>query len=288
MGWFDRFVANLGNIAKDAADADAKILQAWRKYLDSVPEKEKIIHGSIIDVSQLKGILRTELVDLEEDEEAEIEVINDLISLSHEYRLRVAHRLTQTLDYAERKYEYVYSLVQQIHSIIKREFHLASALEKEGGDRAQLIGLFQKQIELELLIIKKINDLNERHDRNRFHELFMDLVRGEQAIKRLSEREQKLLQKMKARSERIDNSLLNRWGAKVLELLEERVHEAEAQGLLGYNPDMDFEFVNQSMFECLVKDVILSLRKKLPSEAAINAFVHDFREWFNNRGLKEE
>ena len=36
----------------------------------------------------------------------------------------------------------------------------------------------------------------------------------------------------------------------------------------------------------------LSLRqenaKGLPSEAAIKVFVHDFREWFNNVGLKDE
>lgn len=297
MGWLDRFIGNLGNIAVDAADADAKILEAWQKYFDSVPEKEKFVHGVLIDVSRLKELLRTELVDLEEDEEAEIEVIRDLVSLGHGYRIRSVHRLTQTLDYAERKYEYVYSLVQQIHSIIKREFHLACALEREGSDRAQLIGLLQKQVEVELLIIKKINDLNERHDRNRFHELFMDLARGEQIIRRLSEREHRLLQKMKQRSDRINDSLLNRWGERVMEQLEERVHEAETQGLLGYSPDMDFEFVNQSMFEGFVREVVLSIRqenakrnkkKGLPSDAAIKAFVHDFRQWFNNRGLKDE
>ena len=298
MGWLDRFLHNTGKIGEDAKDADSKIQEVWKKYFDSVHEKEKIVHGIVVDVSRLKELLRTELADMDEDVKAEIEVVNDLVSLSHEYRIKVADRLTQTLDYAERKYEYVYSLVQQIHSILMREFHLATGLQKGWeGDHPQLIVLLQKQVELELLIIKKINDLNEKHGPNRFHELFMDLARGEQIIQRLSEREQRLLRKMNERSNRIEESLLNKWGARVMQELEERVHNAEAQGLIGYNPDMDFEFVNQSMFEDFVREVIVALRqenakgnrrKGVPSDAAIKSFVHDFRQWFNSRGLKEE
>src|SRR3989338_1369266 len=297
MGWLDRFLHNNGKIGEDAKEADVKIQEAWKKYFDSVPEKEKIVHAVVVNVVRLKQLLRTELVDLEEDEEEEAEVMLDLASLSHDYRIKSAHRLTQTLDYAERKYEYIYSLVQQIHSVIRREFHLASSLQRAGSNSPKYVIHLQKQVELEILIIKKINELNEKHGPNRFHELFIDLAKGEHIIKSLSERERRLLQKMSERSARIDESLLNKWGARVVQELEERVHEAEAQGLIGYNPDMEFEFVNQSMFEDFVKEVILSIRqenakgnkkKGLPYDAMINSFIHDFRQWFNSIGLKEE
>ena len=297
MGWLDRFLHNNGKIGEDAKEADVKIQEAWKKYFDSVPEKEKIVHAVVIDVVRLKQLLRTELIDLEDDEAEEAEVMLDLASLSHDYRIKSAHRLTRTLDYAERKYEYIYSLVQQIYSVIKREFHLASSLQRAGSNSPKYVIHLQQQVELEILIIKKINELNEKHGPNRFHELFIDLAKGEHIIKSLSERERRLLQKMSERSARIDESLLNKWGARVVQELEERVHEAEAQGLIGYNPDMEFEFVNQSMFEDFVKEVILSIRqenakgnkkKGLPSDAMINSFIHDFRQWFNSMGLKEE
>ncbi len=130
MGWLDRFLHNNGKIAEDAISADSKIQEAWKKYFDSVPEKKKLVHAVAVDVVILIGLLRTELADLREDEEEAGEVLVDLASLSHDYRIRAAHRLTQTLDYAERKYEYVYSLVQQIYSIIQREFHLAYLLQR--------------------------------------------------------------------------------------------------------------------------------------------------------------
>ena len=232
MGWLDRFIGNLGHIGQDAAEADSEILGAWKKYIESIPEKEKIIHSAVIDLLILKNLLRTELVDLEDDEKAKIEVIKDLDSFSHDHRIKSAHRLTQALYYAERKYDYVYSLVKEIYSAIKREFHLASALGKQENDRTKLLIHFQEQVELEITIIRKINEINEQHGPNRFHELFMDLARGEQFIKKLNVREHWLLRKMKARSDRIDESLLNQWGARVIQQLEDRVHEAEAQGLL--------------------------------------------------------
>ena len=40
MGWLDRFLHNTGKIGEDAKDADSKIQEVWKKYFDSVHEKE--------------------------------------------------------------------------------------------------------------------------------------------------------------------------------------------------------------------------------------------------------
>jgi hypothetical protein len=313
MGILDRFFGSQESIASVANIANKRIIRAFKKYLDTIPEKQRIINAAIINIQRLKELLNTELVDLKVDENAEMEVIRDLKVLRNKYPFNAADKLYQTLRYAERKYEYILGLILQIHSILKNEFHLVSALERNLDDRPNLIELLRERVELEVKILKNIAEIDRINGAGTFSRLFLDFIKSRRKIQQWSAREKRLihsmiwyvafrnkrlLKSMNYKSDKLDMSLFNVWGKKVNESLERAVGDAVAKGLMDYNSDADFEFVNKSMFEDLVREVAIAVRneeakalgrnkvKGAPSKRMVEAFVHDFRQWFNSEGLR--
>ena len=315
MGILDRLFGSPEEVASIASVADSRIKRAFKKYFDTVPEKQRIIGAIIINIPRLKELLNTELVDLKEDENAEMEVIRDLNALRHSIHFNIADKLYQTLRYAERKYEYIIGLILHIHSILKNEFHLASALEKSSNDSSEIIQHLRGQVELEVKMLKNIDEIDRSNGSGTFSRLFSEFIRGQMIMKQWSAREkrliksmiwyiaprnERLLQKMNYKSDNLPySSLFNAWGLKVKESLQQVVDNAVAKGLMDYNTDADFELVNKSMFEDLVRDVAIAIRneearalnrhriKGAPSKRMLEVFVHDFREWFNSEGLRE-
>ena len=273
-----------GSSESVAEDIEAESLQKkWKEYLSTVPKKKAIIErfkGDLKDQQELKRLLTLELVDISDEEKEESGLISDLEALEHSEKIKRVHKLEQCLGYAETKYEYVYQLLHHVHSILRSQIHLLKNLA-DSKKPEKIIEHLKAQLELEIEIIKKIEQIGT------FHDLFLALVRGEQIIKGMDEREKRLLKKMERGMSKIFSNekkegVAYEWAMDVFDGIEDKVHEAVAEGRLDYHPDMDFEFANRPEFVDLVRECIQRLKKKDVSEQMINVFVHLFREWYNH------
>jgi hypothetical protein len=192
------------------------------------------------------------------------------------------HKLEQCLGYAETKFEYVYRLLHQLHSILKSQMHLVLKLQAGSKDAEKLISHIKSQFELESELLNKIEKIET------FHSLFLALIKGEHIIKTMDDREKRLLKKMqkgigKIFSNEISEGITYEWAMTVFNAIEDKVHEGVANGMFpSYHPDIDFEFANRPEFFNLVRESIQNLRKRKVSEQMINVFVHLFREWYNH------
>jgi len=305
MGVLDRLVGSTERIAIDAEISDEKIIAAWKQYFETF-SKKKIIIGRLKiefnfqkDVQELRGLLLLGLVDVPNEEREESELISDLESIEHSKKIKRVHRLEHCLGYAETKYEYVYGLLRQLHSILKFQIHLVQKMIVGSNNPEKLISHLKSQLELELEIIKKIEKIET------FHNLFLTLVKGEHIVKSMDSKEKKLLSRMQKGMDQIFSNngqkfITYEWTMAVFDAIEDKVHEGVANGMFpGYHSDIDFELVNRPEFVHLVREKIYALkgphqeinivtgktfdtRQRKVSEQMINIFVHLFREWYNH------
>ncbi|MFC1722730.1 hypothetical protein ACFL0V_01195 [Nanoarchaeota archaeon] len=287
MGLLNHLFSSTESIAREIELDDKSILKKWDEYLATVPKKKAVIGRLKIDsnlqndLKELKKLLILELADISDEEKEESELISDLELIEHSQKVKRVHKLEQCLGYAETKYEYVYRLLHQLHSILKSQMHLVEKLLAESKHTERLISHIKSQFELELGIIKKIERIKT------FHDLFLALAKGEHVIRTMDVREKRLLKEMQNEFSRVFSNDLTEgityeWAMTVYDAIEDRVHERVADGMLHYHPDVDFEYVNRPEFVDMVREAIHYLGKKDVSEQMINVFVHLFREWYNH------
>jgi len=288
MGLLNHLFGSTESIAKEIEADEEVIIKHWKQYLGTIFKKKDIIAKLHLDIDfqrnlqELKRLLELELVDISSEEKEESEIISDLESIEHSQKVRRVHKLEQCLGYAETKFEYVYRLLHQLHSILKSQIHIVITLQVGAKDVEKIISHLKSQLELELEILNKIEKIET------FQSLFLALIKGEHIIRTMDAREKRLLKKMqtgisKIFSNEIDSGITYEWAMAVFNAIEDKVHEGIANGMFpGYHPDIDFEFANRLEFVDLVRESIQSLRKRKVSDQMINVFVHLFREWYNH------
>jgi len=257
-------------------------MREWRQYISTVPEKKNLANSISIDVVRLNELLKIGLDDSRSEEKKDAEIIKDLRSIKHDQRIARVNRLQEVLDHALSKYRYVYSLLDQIYNALLREYSLARAIAKNNSD-IKLIRHLREQIDLELLIIKKVNEMNREHGPGTFARLFSDLARGEAIIKTLDRVGRIHFERM-SKGYPSEGSIIEKWMNIVTEAIEGWVEEAVADGTLLDNKFRDHGFVNSPLFDELVRDTIQSLRpgKRVP-ERMVQIFLEDYRQGFNER-----
>lgn len=288
MGLLNHLFGSTESIAKEIELDEEEAIRNWKKYLKTISKKKEVIERLRVDknfqsdLQDLKELLELELIDLSNEEKDESELIADLETIKHSQKIKRVQKLEQCLGYAETKYEYVYGLLRQLSSVLQNQLHLVKALQEKSKDIKQLLSHLKLQLELELKVLKQIEEIKT------FHNLFLALVKGEHIIRSMDSREKRLLQKMqkgisKIFLNEIKEGVTYEWTMTVFNAIEDKVHEGVANGMFpGYHPDIDFEFANRSEFVELVMETIQGLRKRKVSEQMINAFVHLFREWYNH------
>ncbi|MBI2559253.1 hypothetical protein HYW20_08075 [Candidatus Woesearchaeota archaeon] len=284
MGFFNIFFKSTGEIAIELNRDNSELIREWESYVKTLSEKKNLTDNVPIDIVRLTELLRIGLDNIEIEEKDDAEIMKDLKSVSHDKRIQRVHRLKDVLDHALSKYRYVYALLEQIHHVLIREHSLAKAISRNSQDR-KLIKYLQEQVDLEMALTKKINQLNKEHGPNTFARLFSDLARGEATIKVLDAIGKRHFDRMHRLFENeVEKSITIQWVNKVVESIEDRVHDAEADGLMMHHRYVHHEFVNSELFVELVRDTIKSLKpKKRVSERMIQIFVEDFRRGFNER-----
>ena len=287
MGLLNHLFGSEESIAKEMKLDDDAITKSWDEYIKTISKKKGIIDGLKMDsnitnnLKALRKLLDIELVDIRGEEKKVEELAEDLVALEHSQRIRRVQRLEQCLAYAETKHEYVHSLLHQLYSTLKMQMHLTEKFleDPEGSD--DFIPYIKSQFELEWTVMKKILNVQT------FHSMFSALVKGEHIIKKMDSKEKNILKKMqdgmrKIFSNQIIEGITYEWAMTVFEAIEDKVHEAVADGIFdGYHPDIDFEYVNRPEFIGLVRESIKNLKGRDISEQMINVFVHLFREWYN-------
>ncbi len=273
--------------AKEIELDDENIIKIWTDYQKTFSEKEKLITGLLNDhpierLELLKKTICAGLIDITAEEKIEEDLIKDLESIEHSKKIRRVKRLEECLGYAETKYEYLHELLKHLHDVLKSEAHLITNILKGSANTDKMITHLVKQFEIEQEIVRRIGAFKT------FHQLFLDLIKGEHLIRKLDSHEKKLLEKMKKGMGQIlsndkKDGVTYEWTMTVYEDIEDTVHEAVAKGMFeGYHESIDFEFVNRNEFIELVKDCLTKVRARNVSEQMLNAFVHMFREWYNH------
>ncbi|QQG38441.1 MAG: hypothetical protein HYS32_02425 [Candidatus Woesearchaeota archaeon] len=287
MGLLNHLFDSAEKIAKRIGVNDESIIKNWKDYISTISRKKKIIDELSLDnnfqsnLQELKSLLALELVDISDEEREESELISDLEAIEHSQRVKRVQRLEQCFEYVEPKYEYVYRLLHQLHSILKSQMHLVTKLQMESRDTEKLISHLKSQLELELEILKNIEKIET------FHDLFLALIKGEHIIRTMDVREKRLLKKIqtgidKIYPKEINEGTIYNWATTVFKAIGDKIHEGVAAGIFpGYHPNIHFEFVNRPEFVDLVRESIQGLRKRKVSEQMITVFVHLFREWYN-------
>ncbi|KYK26488.1 hypothetical protein AYK26_05040 [Euryarchaeota archaeon SM23-78] len=289
MGLLNHLFGSTESIAREIELDDKSILKNWKEYLTTIPKKKGVVERLKIDfnlqndLQEPKRLLILDLADISDEEKEESELISDLEAIEHSQKVKRVHKLEQCLGYAETKYEYVYRLLHQLHLILKSQIRLTERLLADSKHPKRLISHIKSQFELELEIIKKIEQIET------FHDLFLALIKGEHIIRSMDSSEKRLLKKMqngisKIFSNEITEGITYEWAMTVFEAIEDKVHEGVANGMFpSYHPDIDFEFANRPKFVDLARESIQNLRKRKVSEQMINVFVYLFREWYNHR-----
>ncbi len=288
MGLLNHLFGSKESIAKEIEADEEAIIKHWKHYISTIPRKKEIIEKLRLDnnlqinLQKLMKLLKLELIDISDEEKEESELISDLEAIEHSQKIKRVHKLEQCLGYAETKFEYVYRLLHQLHSILKSQMHLVLKLQAGSKNAEKLISHIKSQFELESELLNKIEKIET------FHSLFLALIKGEHIIKTMDDREKRLLKKMqkgisKIFSNEITEGITYEWAMTVFNAIEDKVHEGVANGMFpGYHPDIDFEFANRPEFVDLVRESIQNLRKRKVSDQMINVFVHLFREWYNH------
>jgi len=281
MSFFSIFFKLTGEIAVELTRDNQELIREWRLYVSTVPEKKNLADNSI-DIVRLNELIRIGLANSRSEEKKGAEIIKDLRSIKHDRRIARVNRLQTVLDHALSKYMYVYKLLDQIYNALVREYALARGIARNPLDR-KLIKYLQEQVNLEIVTIKKVNEMNREHGPGTFARLFSDLAQGEAIIKTLDRVSQIHFERM-SKEYPSEGSIVDRWSNIVTESIEDRVNEAVADGTLLYHRFDHHEFVNSPLFDTLVRETIQLLRpeKRVP-ERMIQIFLEDYRKGFNER-----
>lgn len=283
MAFFSRFFRSTESIARESVQVNRDLIKEWQQYVQTVPEKKNIADNFPIDTLRLRELTKTGIEFTVSEERDEKQIIRNLKSISHRDRIKRIHGLEQLFDHALTKYRYVYELLKQIYFLLQIELHLTTTLEK--SQNRKLAKYLQEQISVELIVLKKINEMNKREGPDTLTILFSELIRGEATIKVLDEVAKRQFKKMqKLFSNEIPTSIIYQWVERVLNSLEIRVQKAMDDELIVHHPNADLEFINSSLFVDLVRDSIKSLKTRgKVSERMISIFVEDFRLGYNQR-----
>lgn len=282
MAVLNRLFGASESIAEEIELDNKEILNIWKRYAATVPEKKALSNNILQNAAEIKKLLNIELADIKGEEKKEEELISDLKSLEHSQKIKRVHKLEQCLGYAETKYKYLHGLLEQLHNILKTQMHLIEKIPSNPKLAEHLI----QQLELESEIIKKIEGIET------FPELFAALVKGEHIIKTMDSREKRMLRLIEKRmkaifKKEIREGITYLWARNVLEEVDDKIHEMVAENLLEDVHNSDFEYVNRPEFVDFVRETIhgaigAGLRRKDVSERMITVFVHAFREWYNH------
>ncbi len=283
MKFLNRLFSTPKDFAVDEDINEKAITKNLAEYYKTIPEKEQIINQlpysfgeKRANLQRLKQLLDLELVDINLLEKEEKDIVSDLKALEHAKRIKRVIHLEETLAYAETKYKYSWELMRNLYATLVIEKQIIEELIKADLRKyRKLIDSLKSELLIEKTIVEKLKE------RKTFPKLFLDLINGEQIIYKLDKKEQRLIKTFKngAPMEGITDKLVT----TIFDSMEDRIHELVAEDALNQGYYRDLEFVNSPEFTDLVRQVIKYLRpgKKL-SEPTINAFVHLFREKYND------
>jgi len=283
MGLLNHLFGSEESVARAIVADEAAIDKHWKHYLGTLPKKKKIIDTLKFDdkfqkaIPELRNLLNLELSDISDEKKEESGLISDLEAIEHSEKIKRVERLSHCFGYVDSLFEYVYRLLRKLHSVLQSQMHIVQKLQKGSTHAEKLISHLKSQRELEDIIVGKLSRIDT------FEEMFQALITGEHIIKRLNDREYRLLQRMdKAFSGEITRGVTDDWVRAVEDAIENKVHEAVASEKLTYHNDVLFEFVNRPEFIELVRETIRELRRRDVSDQMINVFVHLFRDWYNH------
>ncbi|MBW2974572.1 hypothetical protein KY366_02545 [Candidatus Woesearchaeota archaeon] len=311
MTYLNRIFGSVEDIAKNEVMDDNTILGKWEDYLETIPEKKRIIEklSRLFDkrkasLRRLKKLLTLEIVDVQVTKKDEDDMISNLESLEHSRRMKRIERLRLCFDSVETEDKYVYNLLCHIYVILRSEWRLVEKLENNEDIRKyrKWVGLLRSELAMERSVLNQM--YYDNHDVPVFHDIFTALVRREKVMESMDDKEKKLLRTMQKRMDKISSGKIStgitlEWGRAVFHATKIKVQEAYDRGILSGDYGADFQFVNRPEFIDLVREVISKIRNKREregykgdpllffprnkdvSERMIKVFVHVFREWFN-------
>ncbi len=251
---------------------------AMADYLSSIAEKRRLSE-SLSDPNtrkRLKEILDAEYKDVTVEIGEEADIVATLETLEHSKAIQRAHILEQALDFAATKYEYAHKLLEQLHSTL----HNQMLIVMTPGDLAQQAERFQGQLEVEQVLVDKLQDVPG------FHDMFRSLATGEHMIHRMQGKEKKLYGKMKAIMSSVfaderDRGNIFALSNLVYNGLEDAVHEWVAKtDQPSHHAFIDHVFINTPQFVDFVREKAALIYKRNVSEDRISTFVRVFREWY--------
>lgn len=209
MGLLNHLFGSTESIAKEIKADDESIIKHWKHYLGTISRKKEIIEKLSLDnnfqsnLHELKKLLELELVDASYEEKEESELLSDLEAIEHSQKIKRVHKLEQCLGYAATKYEHVYGLLHQLHSILKSQIHLVVKLQMLSENTERLISHLKLQLGLENEILNQIREIGT------FHNLFSALLKGEHIIRTMDSGEKRLLKKMQKGIRKIFSNEIN-------------------------------------------------------------------------------
>ena len=283
MGLLNRFFHSPETRTQDIIADEAALVQAWNNYVASTKEKGTIITaltpGDTLKPARerLKNVLVSELVGTTAEQKTEEDLLKELHTITHEEHVKRVKRLEYTLCYAETRYEYIHQLLKELWQMLNRQLHLVEKLIAGSTQEDLLIQRLKESWVLEQHILAQISE------RETFHQLFVDLIKGQRIVRQLTTTEAKFVSRAE-RETGITNRLLSAWTNEIVKRLSDKIHEEIVAGTLDQHQDSHFEFVNSPAFVPFVRAIIQSSRTKQQSisESTLNAFVHAFREWYNS------
>ncbi len=289
MGLLNQLFASSVNVAEKAERSEEEISKVWNDYLETIPEKEQIINQlpqmfgqKENPLKRLKQLLISELTSISKDEKEEKKIIEDIKDLEHSKKIARVHKLEISLAYAGTKFKYVYELLRHLYAVLEVELRLADKLlhSRELRKYRKLVEELSSELIVEKTLLNKISEIET------FHNLFSSLVKGEQVIQKMNDKEKRFMKKIEqimneVFSNQIKEGITYEWAMLVFERIKDKVHELIAEGVYEYHPDVLFEFVNGEKFVELSKETLLEIRKRSVSNELLNAFIHLFREWYN-------
>jgi hypothetical protein len=295
MGLLDNIFIDPEKAANKVEQNDEAILRMWRAYSDALSQKASIIaqlsdgsHGQQgsfekLYLEKLKSLLGTGLADIQNEAIDEAKIISGLEEVEHSKKMKRIKRLEDCLSYAETQHKHVHSLLSGIHNILLSEMKLTTAMLEHPRNIGKMMPLLRQQLELEEEAARQIASIGTE----RFHQLFLALVKGEHVISQLDAKEGKLVRRMQKGMDKIfsnetSGGITAEWAITVFNAIEDEVHNGVANGVYLQHPNLDFEYVNRPEFADLARKTINDIKKRQVSDQMVNAFVSIFREWFNH------
>lgn len=289
MGLLDNYFSTEAK-AKSAISDTKKALQIWNDYLATIKPKRELIVGMRADgtlpstATQLEKVMKTELVDLGNEEKIEIALIKEFEAVEHAKELKRIKQLEYALSRKETHHEYIHQMLAKLYGVLRNELHIVELLKRRAKDASTLILNLQRQLELEERIVGQINPLET------FPDFFTGLLAGIHIAKRLDAAEMRMARHLSSRMKRIfaneiKEGITYQWADTVFRSMESNVQLMLEMKAYEHHPDVDLEYVNSPEFVDLVMGTILWLRQKPVSERMIAAFVYLFRELYHESQL---